>query len=215
MAAPTELSEVAHWVATGPPAFVVRPLYQKLELQLWKARGRRGLTPHAVKQEAVREYSRRYQLRIMVETGTYLGDMVWAMRRDFRDIHSVELDPALHARAVFRLRRLGHVRLWQGDSARVLGEIVTRLEEPALFWLDGHYSGGITARGESDTPVLAELTHVFGDRRHSHVALIDDAVDFMANADYPSIADLEKHLHEIRTGLTVAVAENIIRVHQT
>ena len=207
------MASVVEWIATGPPAFLVRPIFQRVELQLWKASGRRGLPPHAVKQQAVREYARRYGLRVLVETGTYLGDMIWAVRHDFRAIYSVELDPSLHARAVARFRRLAHVQLLHGDSANVLGELVARLEEPALFWLDGHFSGGITARGKSDTPVLSELDHVFGDRRHQHVALIDDARDFMENEDYPPVEELEKHLRKIRPGLTVRVADNIIRVH--
>ena len=34
---------------------------------------------------------------------------------------------------------------------------------PAIFWLDGHYSAGITAMGEQATPIFKELTHIFGD----------------------------------------------------
>jgi hypothetical protein len=207
------LTSIAGWIATGPPAYAVRPLYQRVELELWRARGRRGLVPHMVKQKAVREFARRHGLGVLVETGTYLGDMVWAVRHDFREIFSIELDPQLHARAVRRFRREPRVHLLQGDSGAVLEGIVAGLEEPALFWLDGHFSGGITARGSSATPVLDELGHVFGDRRHDHVALIDDAGDFLANPEYPTLAQLEEHLAGIRPGLEISVADNIIRVH--
>ena len=207
-----DLTSVAGWIATGPPAYVVRPIYQRVELGLWRARGGRGPVPHLVKQRTVREYARRHGLRVLVETGTYLGDMVWALRDDFREIYTIELDPDLHARAVGRFRRRPQVHLLQGDSGKVLAEMVGDLTEPALFWLDGHFSGGITAHGASATPVLDELAHVFGDGRHPHVALIDDAGDFLANPDYPSIAELKSHLNQIRLDLEVVVADNIIRV---
>jgi hypothetical protein len=206
------LTSIAGWMATGPPAYLVRPLYQEFELSLWRARGRRGAVPHLVKQAVVREYAGRFGLQVLVETGTYLGDMVWAVRRHFRQIHSIELDPTLHARAERRFRRHPHVHLVQGDSAEALAGIVAGLEEPALFWLDGHFSGGITARGAASTPILEELSHVFGDRRHRHVALIDDAGDFLDNPEYPSLDELEQHLEAVRPGLGLEVTDNIIRV---
>jgi hypothetical protein len=63
------------------------------------------------------------------------------------------------------------------------------LVEPALFWLDGHYSGGVTARGESDTPIYAELVHVLGSS-HKNVIVIDDARCFGSGAKYPTIEAL-------------------------
>ena len=50
-----------------------------------------------------------------------------------------------------------HVTIFQGDSATVLPKLLATIQEPCLFWLDGHYSGGITALGKSITPILDEL----------------------------------------------------------
>ena len=46
------------------------------------------------------------------------------------------------------------------DLIRRVPELVRQLDGPALFWLDGHYSGGDTAKGELDTPVSAELESI-------------------------------------------------------
>ena len=52
----------------------------------WKLRGSPARTPHLVKQRTVAEYAERYGLRVLVETGTYHGDMVAAMRKRFDEI---------------------------------------------------------------------------------------------------------------------------------
>ena len=31
------------------------------------------------------------------------------------------------------------------------------MDKPTVFWIDGHYSGGITGIGEAVCPILAEL----------------------------------------------------------
>ncbi len=208
----TLISSAGNWFAKGPLAPTVRPLYQQIELQLWTAGGRQGAVPHVIKQRIVREYAARYRLDTLVETGTYLGDMVWGVRRSFRDIHTVELEPALYRRAVQRFGGEAHVHLYLGDSAELISEIVSRLTSPALFWLDGHFSGGITARGPLETPIMAELSGIFADQK-PHVVLIDDASDFTGNGDYPSIDDLRSQLRALRENLCMTIADNIIRVH--
>ena len=206
-------SRAAEWLSKGPPAYVARPIYQRIELLLWAARGQRGVVPHVVKQRVVKEYAARYGLDTLIETGTYLGDMIWGVRRAFRAIHSVELDPSLYERAVRRFRGQGHVHLYLGDSAVLIGEIVAGLTAPALFWLDGHFSGGITAKGQLETPIKTELSRVFADQR-SHVVLIDDASNFTGQGDYPSIDDIGSLLRALRPSLSMTIADNIIRVHE-
>ena len=73
----------------------------------WKLRGEPIRSPHLLKQRTVREYAQRYGLRVLVETGTYYGEMVAAMKNRFAEIHSVEFDSALAERAAkkFSLHR--------------------------------------------------------------------------------------------------------------
>jgi hypothetical protein len=104
-----------------------------------------------VKQRALREHAARTGLRRLVETGTYLGETVTAMRGSFDRIVSVELDPLLFAAALRRFADAEDVELVHGDSGDVMPQIVSGLDAPALFWLDAHYSGGVTARGREDT----------------------------------------------------------------
>src|SRR5712692_3759890 len=81
----------------------LRPLISRLrvpwDIWQWRRRGKSGPLPHALKQRLVRHYGRRFGARILIETGTYMGDMVRAMMPSFDHIYSIELDPVLYQRA--------------------------------------------------------------------------------------------------------------------
>jgi hypothetical protein len=63
----------------------------------WTLRGKTAPPPHVIKQRAIKSYARRFGLSVFVETGTYLGDMVEAVRPHFKKIYSIELSEELAA----------------------------------------------------------------------------------------------------------------------
>jgi hypothetical protein len=105
---------------------------------------------------------------LFVETGSYLGDGIQAaFDAGFARVWSVELGSNLHRHCATRFApRLDRsLFLREGDSAQQL-ELLFREAPPALicdkpqvatFWLDAHYSYGITVQGEDETPLLREL----------------------------------------------------------
>jgi SAM-dependent methyltransferase len=145
------------------------------------------------KQTAVKRVAELYSLSVLVETGTYLGDMIDACLFNFSKIISIELSEDLYIRASNRFQDKQHVTILQGDSGKVLRSLVPRLDSPCLYWLDGHYSSGITARGQKDTPILEEL-NVIGTSRYSlqSAILIDDARCFDGAGDYPSVEEIRQ-----------------------
>lgn len=60
----------------------------------WRAYRRQPVVPppHVVKVRTVLGYARRHQLRVLIETGTFEGEMVRKCRRAFREIYTVELE---------------------------------------------------------------------------------------------------------------------------
>ena len=133
---------------------------QARRLVRWVNAGKPVPPPHIVKQMALKESLSTYGVRILVETGTFRGDMVEAMRRHVDQVFSIELSETFAQRAVERFRTVSNVEIILGDSGQELEKLVPRLSGPALFWLDGHYSGGTTAHGDEATPIFAELQHV-------------------------------------------------------
>src|SRR5262245_4071994 len=135
----------------------------------WEKQGRPSPPPHIIKEELIRDYAKTFNTTILVETGTYLGDMVHAMRKSFARILSFELDHNLAAQAQNRFANDNHIEIIQGDSGKLLGDYIATISNPCLFWLDGHYSGGITAKGALETPIKNELTAILSHPVDGHV----------------------------------------------
>jgi hypothetical protein len=151
---------------------------------------RRHLREHRIKERAILRFASKHAVRQLVETGTYLGEMVEAMRGHFSRIYSIELSADLAVAAKKRFAHDTSVEIIQGDSGKVLERLVPKLDSKALFWLDGHYSGGVTALGDAVTPIQAELGHILASPLH-HVILIDDARLFGSDPGYPTVESLK------------------------
>ena len=127
----------------------------------WKEAGCPVPPPQVLKQLTVSEYQQKSGYEVLVETGTYLGDMVEAQKSNFKKIFSIELGIDLFKKAQKRFKNNKNVFLKQGDSGKVLPHLLKEINEPAIFWLDGHYSQGITAKGDKDCPIFEELHAIF------------------------------------------------------
>jgi len=139
----------------------------------WKLRPHPVRSPHLLKQRTVVEYAEKFGLRTLVETGTYYGEMVAAVKNDFDRVYSIEYDPALAQRAARRFAGDPRIRILEGDSAVVLPELLKSLSEPSLFWLDAGYWGWDQLKrdpGRLSAEVEAILAHPV-----RHVILMDDA----------------------------------------
>jgi hypothetical protein len=89
------------------------------------------------------------------------------------------------------------------------------VKEPCLFWLDAHYSGGSTAKGDFETPIMQELQCILGHQlAESHVVLIDDARCFVGRNDYPALDELRQFILGIYAGWIFEVENDIIRTHR-
>lgn len=110
-----------------------------------------------------------------VETGTYMGDTVeLALEAEFSRVHSTELDPTLFGAAVSKFCDNPQVSIWLGDSALLLPEIVSKIKDPATFWLDAHASGPLPGGVSGGSPVLDELKAIAASPIKTHTIFIDD-----------------------------------------
>jgi hypothetical protein len=195
-----------------PLQAALEELRSRRELETWIAGGSAGAPPHRLKRGVLRTYAKRFGLHTLVETGTYLGSMVHAMRNDFRRIHTIEVDDTLARLAQHRFAHLSHVTVHHGDSTYVLPEILSGLDGPALFWLDGHYSGGETSMGAKETPIVEEVTALFQYPDKRNVILVDDARCFGVLPDYPTLDAFRTLVAEARPDLGFEVEHDIIRI---
>ena len=182
------------------------------QLADWERNGRPIPPPHIVKQQTLKTISKRYGLKILVETGTYYGDMVEAMKDVFNQLYSIELSAELYKKAKKRFKGEKHIELICGDSGLELMNLMSKIDQPTLFWLDGHYSAGVTAKGEKDTPIYEELNHILNSTDKGHVIIIDDARCFGADPNYPSIKELCDFIKSKRANLDIVIQDDCIRV---
>jgi hypothetical protein len=194
------------------PGPIRNQLYDLKDLYRFKT-GKVSHPPPIVKQRTVRKYARQFKLKVLIETGTYRGLMIEKTARHFETIYSIELDPILWAEAARRFAQHSHVHIMQGDSGRELAAVVKNLSSPALFWLDAHYSGGTTARGAEDTPVVAELISIMTHPSPGHVVLIDDARHFTGKAGYPTLDEIRGIVTAHRPNWVLDLSDDIIRIH--
>ncbi len=182
------------------------------EVIYWIQAGCTGVAPSPVKRIVLSAYLKRYGLTQFVETGTHLGDTLAYIAQE-KSVHvtSIELDEAYYRAAKQRFARYPNVTLLQGDSGKLLPELVRHGKTPALFWLDGHYSGGDTAKGELDTPVIAELQAILDSPLKGHVILIDDARCFDGTRGYPHL-DRLLETAGLKNTYHIEVSTDIIRL---
>jgi len=169
----------------------------------WELYGREGKPPQVYKEKLIRHYAKKYKIRNFIETGTYLGETIHALRYFFDEIISIEKEPNLYLLAKNRFRNYKHVRIFRGDSAKFLEQYLGMdyLSAPTIFWLDAHYSGGKTAKGNN--PLVKEVVAIINHSKE-HVILIDDA-DF--NAVY--LKYIEKR---VKRRYNFEIKNNIVRL---
>jgi hypothetical protein len=180
----------------------------------WEQEGRPIPPPTEVKQQILRDHVRRFGLRRLVETGTFLGETAAALAGDVDEVISIELSEALHQRALERFARRSNVKLLHGDSEELLPRVAAESAVPTLFWLDAHYSrDGVTARGRSDTPVVEELRALLSLERRSDVILVDDASALTGRDGWPGIDDLRDLVRDHGASLAFEIADDVVRIY--
>lgn len=135
--------------------------------------------------------------RTLVESGTYLGDTVAFFLPHAERIVSIELQPDFYADAVVRFAATPAVTILHGDATEHVPRILEELPEPALVWLDGHYSGGATALGAEAEPAVTIL-RTLGERGApaGTTLVVDDLRTFDSGAQGVSLPALVRAAEE-------------------
>lgn len=63
--------------------------------------------------------------------------------------------------------------MYLGYSKKILHELLNNINEPVTIYLDAHFSGGTTAFGEEEVPLLFEL-EILKNRKYDDIIIIDD-----------------------------------------
>lgn len=149
-------------------------------------------------EDLTREY------HVAVESGTFTGASSLELAKWFDKVYTVEVNEALYQRAKTKFAKNTKITCLHGDSAAVIPTI--NIDEPALFYLDAHWSGNKNidwaqsdwkgyhldtgfrelSQEEQQTfptsqeqlPLEDELTWIFTTFKHKSIILIDDMDKF-------------------------------------
>ena len=131
-----------------------------------------------------------------VETGTHVGDTIFSMEKFFKHLHTIELKEALYnlTSKVYNDRDFAITQGWErnydvlehnkidfylGDSAKRIKDVIKKLDDNTIFFLDAHWSGGdgLTQTHmvkDKETPLKEEMEHIKNKFLHKAIIIIDD-----------------------------------------
>jgi hypothetical protein len=175
----------------------------------------------SIKRNDILEVSGKFpDAKIFIETGTFFGDTIDFFKNSFSKLYSIELSEELAEKAKKRFENNMNISIIQGNSSVELSNILREINQPCIFWLDGHYSSEFwigkefirTAKGERNTPIWEELLQIINHKVKNHIILIDDARCFNGRYDYPRIKKIKKFISKHLPSYSLEVKNDIIRI---
>ena len=171
---------------------VVKRKFLRFDTLRWFLSGFKSPSPQWVKTKLL--LSQMIPGATWLETGTYLGDTTMRLAKKSECVITIEPSKDIFDFASWRLRRKKNVRLLLGTSEELFYKSLLDVEKRSLnLWLDGHYSGDVTFKGVSNTPIVSELWAISQalDRFEAVKVFIDDIRCFYHDVgeenDYPGL----------------------------
>jgi hypothetical protein len=185
----------------------------------WLISGRPAPPPPIVKHIIISSVALLCSSDILVETGTYTGMTTHIMSKLFAKLITLEASEELYNLAKRRFASKAHITcIHEHSLAKAHQDILNEMsllcpENPhqakVLFWLDAHYSGGITSMDGGLCPLLQEVEYIT--EAHPKSALLIDDLRLILSREtgYPSLDDLGfllKKTHRLSTMSDTIVA---------
>ena len=120
---------------------------------------------------------------IFIETGTYNGSTIFSMESLFASLYTIEISEKHYRNTKQRYTDMkrtlslpmnNKIKFLLGDSSIVIQYILPTITEKCIIFLDGHWSGDDTGRGEIDCPLIEEITHINELCKTEAIIIIDD-----------------------------------------
>lgn len=177
-----------------------------------------GLVRMGPPDELIVKLTQEFEIPNFVETGTYQGGTaIWASKH-FNNVLTIEYSQKLYEEAIKRFNHIHNIEFLFGDSRTELSQLINRLKCPSIFWLDAHWSGGLTY-GDNDQCPLVEEVNIINSSEFDNFILIDDARLFTSPPQpphkieqWPDITTVIDALHSKDNRYIVIIEDVIIAV---
>jgi hypothetical protein len=170
---------------------------QVVRLRKWTIASFSSPAPNIVKWKVLRRWGGD---KTWVETGTYLGETTAFLSEFSKIVYTLEPENSLFLRAAEKFKENSNVVIMGGSSEEkllgLLNSFTNEEIQDVSFWLDGHYSAGITFQGDKETPIVFELNALeqFLPSITKVTIFVDDVRQFAKSDEsenhYPSLSSL-------------------------
>lgn len=159
-----------------------------------------GIVHKGIHKELALELAKKYKLTNFVETGTHVGATAKWASKHFKQVYTLECNDTYLLKARASCEGINNIKFFHGASdTSLFGQIIDRLKEPTLFWLDAHWSRDLVwKRPIIICPVLAEILTINRKIKVPHAIMVDDYRLFGEQKGWPSFKMVEKALSERR-----------------
>ena len=127
------------------------------------------------------------------------------------NIDSIEYENELAQRAKKKFARWPEIKILEGDSQKILPELLKEISDPALFWLDAGYYGWAGVQGDKDR-LTTELEAILDHQFKTHVILMDDARGLNGQNGAPTVEELKRRIELKVPRRKVEVKHDILRI---
>ncbi|MEG3896269.1 MULTISPECIES: FkbM family methyltransferase [unclassified Microcoleus] len=134
--------------------------------------------------EIISQLKAAYGINNFIETGTYQGHTAYWASQVFEQVFTIEYSQDLYQKVTEKYGHIKNIDFLYGDTRKLLYRTVSQLQNPSLFWLDAHWSGGPTYGEIDECPLLAEI-EIINRSDCEHFIFIDDARLFLAPPPQP------------------------------
>ena len=128
------------------------------QILIWHKQEYISPPPYFIKQACIKRNA--VEQSVFVETGTYYGDTTKFLSYFSNKVISLEPSIVLYKKAQDLLADYKNIELINGASEDVFPTLIPTLKGNVSFWLDGHFSAGVTFKGKRETPIVLELAEI-------------------------------------------------------
>lgn len=91
--------------------------------------------------EKILSLKQKWDIKTVIETGTYQGDSTKWFGENFEKIYTVEVNPDFQKVAIKECESLNNIEFLLGDTTKIFPSLLSKIEERVLFYLDAHGFG--------------------------------------------------------------------------
>ncbi|WP_293335749.1 FkbM family methyltransferase [Microcoleus sp. CAWBG58] len=166
--------------------------------------------------EIIYKLKQAYGINNFIETGTYQGHTAYWASQVFEQVFTIEYSQDIYQKVTEKYGHIKNIDFLYGDTRNLLQNTVSQLESPSLFWLDAHWSGGLTYGESDECPLLAEI-EIINRSDCEHFILIDDARLFLSPPppphspqQWPDISNILNLLNPGKNSRHIVIVDDVI-----